>query len=466
MLCLIESPNASALEAAELLEMQRILDACPIEIAFLRSSAKQVRFAEAFFSRKHPDTAGRVSIFAALGGNRSGKSYVCGWLCFAKYLRDAARNGDWFWCVGQTLDRSIGGQQRELWQALPRWMFGDQIWQEKIGFGQHRKITLPTQDGGKCLVEFRSADQDASTFEQAKLTGVWCDERLPETIYNRLLPRIVDRDGWILYSDIPEQWWQFERLIEATPEAGVCYQHFAMNDNEPNLPPGAIAQASARMTADERAMRIEGKMVIMEGLIYKEFDEDRHVCKPFPIPRDWPRWRAIDYGSSAPTACGWFAIAPNEQIFLYREHYDAGHAVGYNARCILAASGEEPYVATYMDPHAVDKPPAVYGDSPTVSEQYAAAGITSTGWPYIQTMGEKAAVERVKFKLENRLLQVFDTCPNARREFRSWKHKLDKDGKPIAADAYENANNHLLDCIKGFIATNPVFTQRQAWLIR
>ena len=40
-------------------------------------------------------------------GNRSGKSYVCGWLCFAKYLRDRSRAGDTYWCVGQTLDRGL-----------------------------------------------------------------------------------------------------------------------------------------------------------------------------------------------------------------------------------------------------------------------------------------------------------------------------------------------------------------------
>lgn len=442
---------------------KRFLKSYPIEVAQLRASPKQLSFQRQFFARED-DRGRRADVFVALGGNRSGKSYVCGWLCFAKYLRERARNGDWFWCVGQTLDRSIGGQQKELWKALPRWMFGEQTWSEKIGFGMHRKIVLPTADGGKCLVEFRSADQAESTFEQAKLTGVWCDERLPEDIYNRLLPRIVDRDGWILYSDIPEQWWQFERLVNAPPDAGVTYQHFTMYDNAPNLPAGAIERTSAKMTEDERKQRIHGEFMVMQGVVYKEYidkdhEEGGHLVNPFPIPFEWPKWRLIDYGASAPTACGWVALAENETAYLYREYYQADLSVGKNAAAILTMSGTEKYRQTLMDPHAVDPPPVFYGAAKTISQQYAEAGIPSTGWPFVQTLGEHAMVQRVKFRLEHFTVKVFKPCIEFRREFRSWKYKCDKDGKPLASDAYENANNHLLDGFKGFLGTNPCFTQ-------
>lgn len=446
-------------------QLQPLLDNSAIEVAELRASPKQLDFQRLFFARQD-EHGRRADIFVSLGGNRSGKSYVCGWLCFAKYLRDHARNGDWFWCVGQNLDRSIGGQQQELWKALPRWMFGaEQTWGAKIGFGMHRKIILPTADGGTCLVEFRSADQAPATFEQAKLTGVWCDERIPEEIYNRILPRIIDQDGWILYSDIPEQWWQLERLVNAEPTAGVHSEHFSMYDNAHNLPDGAIDKAAARMTSDERKMRIAGEFMVMAGVVYKEFiDKDHreggHLIDPFPVPAEWPKWRLIDYGASAPTACGWVAIGPNEAIYIYREYYQRNLSVGANAAAIIAMSNDgdgnpEKYRVTLMDPHAVDPPPITYGAAKTISQQYAEAGITSTGWPFVQTLGEHAMVQRVKFRLENRTVFLFKTCFEFRREFRSWKHALDKDGKPKAADAFENDNNHLLDGLKGFLGTNP-----------
>lgn len=470
---MIRSERASALTPAQLERVRALMAAFPIEMAELRASPKQLRFQRAFLSRRDA-TGRRCDVFAVLGANRSGKSFVAGRLCFAKYLRDHSRNGDVFWCVAVTLDRSIGGQQKELWDSLPRWMFGEQSWTEKIGFGMHRKIVLPSADDGTCLIEFRSGDQQPSTFEQAKLTGVWCDERLPEGIYDRLLPRIIDRDGWILYSDIPEQWWHYARLMEAPPEAGVLYQHLEMRDNEHNLPPGAIEKASSRMTEDERKLRIRGLMVVMEGVVYRQYidlprgpkDADGnytggHLVPRFTIPKNWPKWRLIDYGGSAPTACLWVAIGPDERVYCYRTHYTRGLSIAENARMIIGASGDEVYVKTLMDPHAVDPPPIYYGAAKTIARQYADAGITATGWPFVQVLGEHAMVQRVMFRLENRTIWVFDDLMELRRELRSWKYKTDKEGKPLAADAFENDNNHLLDTLKGFLGTNPCFTQQK-----
>jgi hypothetical protein len=327
----------------------------------------------------------------------------------------------------------------------------------------HRKVTFPTSDGGKCLVEFRSADQDPSTFEQAKLTGVWCDERLPESIFNRLLARIVDRNGFILYSDIPEQMWQMDRLIEAEPRAGVYFQSFTMHDNAHNLPPGAIDQAAARMTQDEQRLRIKGEFVVMEGIIYREYQDSIHAIDPFRIPADWPKFRMIDYGASAPTACLWCVVAPNETIYCYREHYERNRSIADNAKMILTASGNELYYRNYIDPCAYNMQP---GMTETIARQYELAGIKRlSGWPRVNEMGEHAMVQKVKYRLENgnsigRLLEVFKTCTNLRREFRSWKYRTDRDGRPLASDAFDDTGPcHLLDCLKGFVATNPCYQE-------
>jgi hypothetical protein len=152
-------------------------------------------------------------------------------------------------------------------------------------------------------------------------------------------------------------------------------------------------------------------------------------------------------------------MSPNETAYLYREYYQAGLSVGKNAAAIVTMSGGEEYRQTLMDPHAVDPPPVTYGAAKTIAQQYAEAGIRSTGWPFVQVMGEHSMVQRVKYRLENRTLKVFRTLTNCRREFRSWKYKTDKDGRPLAADAFENGNNHLLDCLKGWLGTNPSYVR-------
>ena len=453
----------------ELVEIDRIFRSFPIELAECRASAKQLKFQNAFFERRDHETGRPLDIFVALGGNRSGKTFVCGWMCFAKFLRDCARAGDSFWCIAPNEEKSIGaagGQQSELWKALPRWMFGEQTWKPETGF-KNGILTLPTVDGGRCVVEFKYTTQAPTTFESGKLTGVWVDERLPEEIYNRLLARVIDRNGFFLYSDIPEQFWQYERLQEADPAAGIHFQHFEMADNEHNLPAGTIAKKRAQMTTEEQKLRIAGLFVNMVGLVFAQEYKDAlrqfggHLIKPFKIPPEWPRWRAIDYGGSAPTACSWWVMNPSEQAICYREYYERGLSIARNAKMIITLSGPERYVETLIDPHAFDSPPAYYGLSPKISDQYKQAGIVAKGWPFIQTIGEHAAVQKYKFRMENRTIFWFDTLTNYRRELKTWKYKTDEEGRPLAADAFENDNNHLIDTGKGWLCTNPCFSDRK-----
>ena len=357
------------------------------------------------------------------------------------------------------------GQQRELWEVLPRSMFagdrprGRQAWNEDVGFGTNRRITLKTRDGGRCIVEFRSNDQAPKTFEQAKLNGAWCDERTDESIFNRLLAHIIDRRGFILYSDIPEQFWQVERLKEALPAAGVLYMHLRMQDNAHNLPAGEIEVAHARMSEDDRKMRIAGEHVVMEGLVYREFidklrEQGGHLIQDFKLPAHWPRYRKIDYGGSAPTACLWSALADNDHRYRYREYYMPGPSVQVHAKAILAMSEGEHYACTYIDPAAYNVAP---GNTLNIAEQYEEAGIPVTPWPRVNEMGEHAMVQRVKYQYENRRCWVFMSLTNFRREKRSWKYKCDEEGRPIGADSFENKNNHLMDCEKGFESTLPTF---------
>lgn len=478
---------ADPLESATLEELERYLELMEwekIEEAQRRASPKQIEFQTAFERRQ--SNGRKLSKFAAIGGNRSGKTFLTARLCFAKYLRDRAKHGDHFWAGSQNLPRSISGLQKELWESLPAGIFRGRIWDSKIGFGGgHPVVQVRTRDGGYCTIEFRSADQDLNTFETAKLRGVIWDENLPEPLYNRLLPRLIDLNGFFLYADINNQAWPIERLEEALPEAGVYYQNFTMFDNEANLPTGAIAEFSAGLPEDEIRLRVMGRPGAMEGVVFKHYRDsgkESHVCEDFNVNlTDWPKWRKIDFGESAPTAVTWSTISPDESIWVFREYYQTGLSVYANAKHIhelsgatyrevlrgkdeihekpwmqLVVEGGEKYVKTFLDP-------ACFGDDNgsrvTIAQEYRDAGIEVTPWPRANVMGEHAQVAKFKYRLERNTWHVFASCTNLRREMRIWKHKLDKDGKPVAADAYDNKNNHLIDGQKGFIATNPTHAQ-------
>jgi len=64
---------------------------------------------------------------------------------------------------------------------------------------------------------------------------------------------------------------------------------------------------------------LEGDWTVVEGAYFDCWRYDLHVLEPFDIPREWPRFRAMDWGSSRPFSVGWWAIvtddywAPNQR---------------------------------------------------------------------------------------------------------------------------------------------------------
>ena len=71
----------------------------------------------------------------------------------------------------------------------------------------------------------------------------------------------------------------------------------------------------------QRKQLLEGNWDVNEGAAFPEFNRAIHVVDDFPIPASWTRFRACDYGYGSYTGVIWFAVAPDEQLIVYRELY-------------------------------------------------------------------------------------------------------------------------------------------------
>ena len=75
------------------------------------------------------------------------------------------------------------------------------------------------------------------------------------------------------------------------------------------------------LTEQQPRQLLEGDWEIKEGAAFTEFDRNIHVVEPFKIPSNWVKFRACDYGYGSYSAVVWFAVAPDEQLVVYRELY-------------------------------------------------------------------------------------------------------------------------------------------------
>src|SRR5579859_3858182 len=153
---------------------------------------------------------------------------------------------------------------------------------------------------------------------------VWMEEAnaFLEDDYNEVLARIRGKAApWrqvILTTnpDSPEHWINV-RLIEGG-EASVYYSN--AGDNEYN--PEDYRASLQKLTGILKQRLALGLWVASEGMYFEEWDPAVHLCDPFDVPHDWPRWLSVDYGYAEPFCCLWYARNPeNRRIYIYRESY-------------------------------------------------------------------------------------------------------------------------------------------------
>lgn len=149
----------------------------------------------------------------------------------------------------------------------------------------------------------------------------------------------------------------------------------------------------------------DGDWDVFEGMAFPQWDYERHTIEPFPIPDFWPKWRAVDWGYSAPFCCLWFAQNPdNQRIYVYRELYGNGMTDVQQARSIIGMTpANENISTTYMDPAMWTKNRQRDHEVFSAADTYKQEGIYAT----------KADNDRLsgKRKLDRKLADLPDGMP-------------------------------------------------------
>lgn len=137
------------------------------------------------------------------------------------------------------------------------------------------------------------------------------------------------------------------------------------------------------------------------GQAFPEFDPSVHVVESVEIGKDWPRYRAVDYGYAAPYCCLWGARRPDGGLVIYREDYGSGMTAPEQAKRVANLSQGETYKASVGDPSmwAKNREGKRYR---SIHEQYRDNGVKLT----------KASNERVAgWSLLHALLSFDDDRP-------------------------------------------------------
>lgn len=186
---------------------------------------------------------------------------------------------------------------------------------------------------------------------------VWGEEAnaLTEDDHNELLARLRGTAAsWrqILYTtnpDHPSHW--IKRRLMDSGEAAV---YFSSAEDNPHNPDDYLETLAGLTGVLGQRLR-DGLWVQAEGVVYDEFRDDVHVIDSFPIPDEWRKFRAIDFGYSNPFVCQWWAMDHDGRLYLYREVYMSQRTVAVHSKQIEALTGDEQIENTVTDHDAEDR---------------------------------------------------------------------------------------------------------------
>ena len=206
----------------------------------------------------------------------------------------------------------------------------------------------------------------------------------------------------------------------------------------------------------QRRQLLEGDWDIKEGAAFTEFNRDIHVVEPFHIPSNWVKFRACDYGYGSYSAVLWFAVAPNEQIIVYRELYVSKILATDLADMVLELEAEDGNIKYgVLDSSLWHK----RGDTgPSLAEQMISKGCR---WrPSDRSRGSRVAgknevhrrLQVDEFTEEPRLV-FFNTCTNTVSQLPSIP--LDKKNPE---DVDTKSEDHLYDALRYGIMSRPRFS--------
>ena len=206
----------------------------------------------------------------------------------------------------------------------------------------------------------------------------------------------------------------------------------------------------------QRKRLLEGDWDVQEGAAFTEFDRGTHVIEPFPIPSNWTKFRACDYGYGSWSGVVWIAVSPSEQLIVYRELYVTKVLATDLADMVLDAEvGDGTIRYGVLDSSLWHK----RGDTgPSLAEQMVQKGCR---WrPSDRSKGSRVAGKneihrrlQVDEFTEQPRLVFFNTCTNIIAQLPALP--IDK-RNPEDIDTH--AEDHLYDALRYGIMSRPRFS--------
>jgi phage terminase large subunit len=202
------------------------------------------------------------------------------------------------------------------------------------------------------VIYWRTLD-DESKLRSYNLSYFYIDEAstVKENIFLRLTDRIRLGDiqqGFLTTNPDTTTHWIYRHFIDNPNPAKFYSVHYVSSKDNIHLPENYVEQFDY-YDEDYRRRFVEGQWGIVEGLVYKQFNEAVHV-KKLKIDKRWKYFvRGVDYGFTNPFVCLFVAIDGDGTVYVFDEYYRKKHRIDDNVNNVCNMYPDIKFRATYVD---------------------------------------------------------------------------------------------------------------------
>lgn len=188
-------------------------------------------------------------------------------------------------------------------------------------------------------VKVVSAEKPKSLQGKGLNGAVMCEagEHVELTWTRYVRPALADKRGRAIFPSTPKgfnwYWTYWGRGFDPSHDTWASWQFPSwMNTHKFNgtIDDPEIQQMKAEMSDVLFKQEVCAEFTSFEGKVYAEFDEKTHVVDLAGIMsvylRHWRNYWAVDFGFRDPFVCLDIAVDPEENVYVWREHYESGRA--------------------------------------------------------------------------------------------------------------------------------------------
>lgn len=359
---------------------------------------------------------------AYFAGNKSGKTH-----CGAKFIAQAAL-GPAAARYGQEV---IYDEPIDVWVGSVDYKIQRESAQREIDF------FIPKREVKKCwtlqngiydrielhngsTIGFKTYEQGRKSWQGPKRHIVWFDEEPPEEIIKEGMARLIGRNAKLIFTMTPllGQTIVFRKFVEEN----IAYRGYVYGstyENRKHLTDEYL-QTLEDMSEEDKAMRLQGQFLRLEGLVFKEFHRrDNMIPHIEPEKGQYVFLAGWDFGADHPTAFVLMGIDLDENIYIFREYKESNGIIEEHARAYKAGRAGLTVLRAYGDPSAKQWMKEMRSLRDKDLRVYITPGIND----------RPSGISLINSLFKQKKLFISEACPQLIYELEHHRYKTKKEGQ-------------------------------------